>query len=200
MKEVFARSCIMVLLLLVYLKAISVETFLFCLVVVYMLRTLLIKLYAYYLKKPKLSFKFPENIRKVISYSALIILGGSAAVILLEVDKVMINQYIEIKNVAYYSVAIFIATVIAVPSRAMHQITYPLTGEIMNRSASNELKLLYKRSSLTLVIAAGLIYLLIILNLNDLYILLQFEKNGVLGFYGSGFNWSSESIRCAFRK
>ncbi len=169
MKEVFVRLCVSILLILVYFKIISVETFLKALVVVYILRTLIMKVYAYYLRKPKLNFNFPANTKLILSYSSLIILGASAAAILLEVDKVMINQYIKIENVAYYSVAIFIATVIAVPSRAMHQIAYPLTGEIMNRKDTIALKQLYQRSSLTLFIVAGLIYLLIILNLNDLY-------------------------------
>jgi len=180
MKEVFIRVCIMVLLFLVYFNTISVETFLKALVVVYMVRTILMKLYAHYLRKTKINFNFPNNTKQIISYSTLIILGGSAAVILLEVDKVMINQYIKIENVAYYSVAIFIATVIAVPSRAMHQITYPLTGELMNRKNIKELKVLYQKSSLTLFMIAGPIYLLIILNLNDLYDLLPED-------YSNGF-------------
>jgi O-antigen/teichoic acid export membrane protein len=99
-------------------------------------------------------------------------LGGSAATILLEIDKVMINQFIEIENVAYYSVAGFIAMVIVVPSRSMHQITYPLTAEILNSNDSLALKTLYQKSSLTLFIISGLLFLLIMLNLNDLYDLL----------------------------
>ena len=75
----------------------------------------------------------------------------------------MINHYIKIENVAYYSVAIFIATVISVPSRSMHQITYPLTAEILNKNDKQELKSLYQRSALTLFIVSGLIYILIIL-------------------------------------
>ena len=55
-----------------------------------------------------------------------IILSGSVANMLLDIDKTMINQYIKIENIAYYSVAVFMAIVISVPSRAMHQITYCL--------------------------------------------------------------------------
>ena len=100
-----------------------------------------------------------------MNYSTLIILGGSVAVLLLEIDRFMINQYIAIENVAYYSVSIFIATVIAVPSRAMHQITYPMTAELMNVNAMGDLKQLYQKSSLTLFIISGLVFLLVVLNL-----------------------------------
>tara|TARA_R110002050_G_scaffold16019_2_gene49026 strand:+ start:126449 stop:127912 length:1464 start_codon:yes stop_codon:yes gene_type:complete len=180
MKEVFVRIGITLLLIFVYFNWITVDTFLIWLVVLYMLRMVVMKIYAYRLRMPVITFEFPKNSKVILQYSALIILGGSAAVVLLEVDKVMINQFIKIENVAYYSVAIFIATVIAVPSRAMHQIAYPLTAEILNNKDTVGLKNLYQRSSLTLFIVSGLIYVLIIVNLKDLYLLLPKE-------YGNGF-------------
>ncbi|MEG3658806.1 polysaccharide biosynthesis C-terminal domain-containing protein [Arenibacter palladensis] len=178
MKEVFSRLVITFLLLLVYWDLISVLTFLNAMVGMYILRTLIMQAYALKSLRLKLDFSFPGNTREIINYSTLIILGGSAAIVLLEVDKVMINQFIEIKNVAYYSVAGYIATVIAVPSRSMHNITYPLTAEILHKKDVKALKTLYQKSSLTLFIVSGLIFILIILNLNDLYNLLPESYRG----------------------
>ena len=84
----------------------------------------------------------------------------------------MLNNYLQLENVAYYAVAGFIASTIAVPSRAMHQITYPMTAEYLNHKDKIGLKSLYQKSSLTLFIISGLLFLLIILNLEDLYQLL----------------------------
>ena len=178
MKEVFVRVGVSLLLILLYMEFISVAFFLKALVGLYLLRTLLMKLYAYSLRRPKLQFNWPKNTNSIINYSILIILGGSTAVILLEIDRFMINQFIAIQNVAYYTVDIFIATVIAVPARAMHQITYPMTAEILNRKDIAELKILYQKSSLTLFIVSGLIFILILLNLNDLYSMLPMAYRG----------------------
>ncbi|MBT8185241.1 MAG: oligosaccharide flippase family protein [Eudoraea sp.] len=172
MKEVFVRLGVTVLLFMLYFDFISVATFLKALVALYLLRTLIILLYAFYLKMPELQITFPENSSSILNYSGLIILGGSTAVVLLEIDRFMINQFIRIENVAYYSVAIFIAAVIAVPSRSMHQITYPMTAELLNSGDQSGLKKLYRKTSLTLFIVAGIIFLGIALNLNDLYTLL----------------------------
>ncbi len=169
MKEVFSRVVVTLLLLLVYAEVISVMAFLNALVLQYLLRTLIMMVYAFKLQQLKLNFKLPTNTKAMVSYSALIILGGSAAIVLLEVDKVMINQFIEIENVAYYSVAGFIAVTIAVPARSMHNITYPLTAEMLHKKDMTGLKRLYQKSSLTLFIVSGLLFLLIILNLHDLY-------------------------------
>lgn len=178
MKEVFNRVGVMLLLFLVHFDIISVDLFLKALVTLYLLRTIIMKLYAYRLKMPRISFAFPANTRVILYYSALIILGGSAAVIILEIDKVMLNQYIEIENVAYYGVAIYIATTIIVPSRAMHQITYPMTAELLNNRDKKGLDSLYKKSSLTLFIASGILFVLIITNLNDLFLMLPEEYRG----------------------
>lgn len=172
MKEVFVRGGQTILLVMVYLKIIDVDTFLLSMVLLYVFRTVLMGWYAFAIMPLKWSFKFPQNTPTIISYSSIIILGGSAAVVILEIDRVMINQYIQIENVAYYSVAIYIAMVIAVPSRAMHQIAYPLTAEIMNRGDNPQLKSLYQKTSLTLFVVSGLIFTLILLNIEDLYAML----------------------------
>ncbi|SHJ67889.1 lipopolysaccharide biosynthesis protein [Pseudozobellia thermophila] len=180
MKEVFSRVMVSTMLFLLYFDIITVESYIHIMVGVYLLRTLVMKIYAYRLRPPKLEFQFPDNTRNILVYSTLIILGGSIAVVLLEVDKVMINQFIELENVAYYSVAGFIAMVIAVPSRSMHQITYPMTAELLNRKDKQALKRLYQKSSLTLFLISGLLFLLIFLNLNDMYAMMPEA-------YGNGY-------------
>src|SRR5690606_35065959 len=172
MKEVFARIGVSVLLVLFYFDVISLDFFFKSLVALYLLRTFIIKIYAFTLRRPKPYFDFPINTKEIQSYSFLIILGGSAALILLEIDKVMLNQFISIENIAYYGVAVYIATVIIVPSRAMHQITYPLTAQLLNSGDHEGLEKLYQKTSLTLFIASGILFVLIVLNLNDLYQLL----------------------------
>ncbi|WP_222984062.1 lipopolysaccharide biosynthesis protein [Flagellimonas meishanensis] len=178
MKEVFGRIGVTVLLIILYFEIISLDSFFILLVGLYVLRTLIIKIYAYSIHWPRFSIAFPSNTKDILWYSLLLILGGSAALILLEIDKVMLNQFVKIENVAYYGVAVYIATVIIVPSRAMHQITYPLTAELLNSGGKDGLDSLYKKTSLTLFIASGLVFLLIILNLEELYLLLPASYRG----------------------
>lgn len=180
MKEVFCRIAQSILLILLWFKLIDIVTFLNGLVACYLIRTIIMKLYAYRLRMPKMIFQFPNNWVSILKYSGLIILGGSTAIILMEVDKVMLNNFLEIENVAYYAVAGFIASTIAVPSRAMHQITYPLTATYLNNNDKPALKKLYQKSSLTLFIVSGILFLLILLNLSELYELLP--KNYAGGF------------------
>ena len=178
--EVLHRVGITILLFCLYFEAIDIETFIYAVVGVYIMRTLAMMVYAFYIWRPIFRFgKFP-NMVAVFKYSALIILAGSVANIILEVDKFMIGQYIEIEKVAYYGVAIYIATVISVPARSMHQITSPITAKFLNDKNREGLEDLYKKSSLNLFIISGFIFLLIILNINQLYEIIPIEYAGGL--------------------
>lgn len=100
-------------------------------------------------------------------------MAGSAGTILLEIDKFMIPQMRQIAEVAYYSVGIYIATVVALPSRAMQQITTPITAKELNNNNLSEVEKLYKSSSINLLVMGGLLFLLINLNLADLYLIIN---------------------------
>lgn len=175
MKEVFHRAAVMLLLFALYLEWLTIEQFIYAVVGVYVLRMFIMKLYAYYIRRPILRFNTIPKLKEVLKYSALIIIAGSVGGIILEIDKFMIGEMLTINNVAYYGVAIYIASVIGVPSRSMHQITNPITAKFLNDNNIDELEELYKKSSLNLFIVSGFIFLLIVLNINQLYALIKPE-------------------------
>ena len=175
MREVFHRLCVSLLLVGVFLELITVEGFIYATGGVFVLRALLMMLYAFGLYFPKLNFSLPANKISILKYSALILIAGSVAVILLDLDKVMIEHYLPIENVAIYGIAIYIASVIGVPSKAMHQITYPLTAILLNKRDREGLKDLYKKSSINLLVISGFIFLLIVTNVRQVYELIPEE-------------------------
>ncbi|MBT8244784.1 MAG: oligosaccharide flippase family protein [Winogradskyella sp.] len=180
MREIFHRICIMVLLGCVYMDWIDVKLFINGVVGVYVVRMLIMKFYAYTLRFPVIKFNKIYNISSILKYSFLIIIAGSIAMVILDLDKFMIGQYLEIENVAYYSVAIFIATVISGPQRSMHQIMMPLCAQFLNSGDDKELKSLYQKSSLNLLVISGLIFLLVVININMLYQILPDKFTGGL--------------------
>ena len=169
-KEVFGRLCVSFLLFAVYLKLLNAEEFIYAVVFVYFLRMVIMKIYAFHLYFPKIQWiGFPRNIKEILSFSMYIILAGSAGTILLEIDKFMIPQMKQIAEVAYYSVGVYIASVIGIPSRAMQQIINPITAKALNSNNLEEVDDLYRKSSLNLLIVGGLLFLLINVNITELY-------------------------------
>ncbi len=180
MKEVFHRLCTTILLFALYFEFINVEELIYGIVGIYFLRMLIMAIYAFSLKQPVIKFKKFKSLIKVLKYTSLIIVAGSVANLILEIDKFMLGYYVDIEKVAYYGVAIYIASVIGVPLRSLHQIISPVTAKLLNENNKVELKSLYQKSSLNLFIISGFIFLLIILNINELYLLIPEKFSGGL--------------------
>ncbi|MGC1204014.1 MAG: oligosaccharide flippase family protein [Flavobacteriaceae bacterium] len=182
MKEVFHRVGAMLILFLLHFKVIDLEQFMWALVIIYVLRVLIMMVYAFSIKLPIITFKKVNNLKSILKYSFLIIVAGSIATVLLDVDKVMLGKYLpNLRHIAYYNVAVYIAIVIAVPQRSMHQILLPLSAKYLNDKDFESLSDLYKRSSLNLFIVSGFIFLLIVLNINQLYFFIPVEYS--VGLY-----------------
>ena len=176
--EVVVRVTVMMLLFAVYFGWISKTNFVYAVAVAYLFQLVAMKIYAFYVKMPVFRFVLPHNVKSIFGYSAFIILSGSVAVMLLDFDKVMIPAYRNISDNALYSVAIFIATVIAVPSRAMTQIIYPITARLMADNKHDELDDLYKKSAINLQVIGGLVMLYIFLNIKEMYLLIPKDYSG----------------------
>jgi len=172
-KEIFARVCTSLLLITVSFEWINSSQFVLALVIVYGLRALIMMIYAFSLYMPRFIFRLPKNIGALLNYSFYIILAGSASTILLEIDKFMIPQIELIQEVAYYAVGVYIASVTAIPARAMNQIISPITAKSLNENKLEEVGVLYKKSSITLTVVGGLLFLLININVKDLYLLID---------------------------
>ncbi len=169
-KEVFARLCVSFLLIGVYFDLLNENEFILAVLIVYYLRVVIMKIYAFKLYSPKFrGIKLPKNIKEILSFSMYIIMAGSAGTILLEIDKFMIPQMKQLAEVAYYSVGVYIASVIGIPSRAMQQIINPITAKELNANNMVEVDNLYRKSSLNLLIVGGLLFLLINVNITELY-------------------------------
>nr|WP_315196653.1 polysaccharide biosynthesis C-terminal domain-containing protein [uncultured Flavobacterium sp.] len=177
-KEVGLRLLSLVGLIAVYYKWISVIGFVYFMAGTYFFAFLVTMMYAFYVKKPHFQLSIPINTKEILEYTFYIILSGSVANLLLDGDKIMLNQYKIIENIAYYSVATYIALVISVPSRAMHQIVYPITAKLMNENKHDELNVLYKKTSVNLQLVGGFVMLCIFVNINQLYEMVPKDYKG----------------------
>lgn len=169
LKEVFVRLGVTALLVMVYLGKLDDRGFLTAMLWLYALRSVLMWAGALRLRKLSLSFRVPENYREIMLYGLLMLLGSSASIVILEIDKVMLNSFRLIEEVAFYGVAVYISTVVAMPYRAMYHISAPLSASQINLKQFDALKLLYQSSSLSLYTISGGIFFLIMGNLVDLY-------------------------------
>lgn len=169
LKEFWNRAVVMIFLFAVYFNWITKPEFIYFLTGSYVLRTIIMMVYAFYLYTPKFQLKLPDNFSEVIRYSLYIILAASSGAIILDIDKVMIPDKEAFQVAAYYSVAVFIGSFIEAPSRAMRQILQPITSKTLNDNDEVEVGILYKKSSINLLLIGGIFFLLINCNVKELF-------------------------------
>ena len=185
LKEFYNRFLIFISLLLFAFGKIDKEAFLQFLIIGYYLRLLLMILYSFWIYIPKNPIGIPAQWKAILKYSATIFLSGAAASFILDIDKSMLSNVLTLDNVAFYSVAIFIATVIEAPGRGMFQIVTPLVSEAINNQDKNRLESLLKKSASNLLIISGFIAVVINVNLTDIYALVN-QPEYAIAFWAVG--------------
>ena len=169
LKEIFHRVCISALLIAVYYGLVSSAQFIFSLASIYLLRTIFMLIVAFNIKKPIFNLGSLPNLNSILTYSFLILIAATVSVFLLDLDKIMIEDFMPISNVAIYSICIYMASVIEVPTRAILQITNPLTAQLLAKNDIKALSNLNKKTSLTTVIVTVLIGALVICNVHSMF-------------------------------
>ena len=173
LKELYPRLLIALLLISYSIGLLNFESFILYLIYGYYLRLLIVIIYSFYIIKPKLNLNFKKDFYEIFKYCLLIFLSGAASSIILDIDKSMLSSILTVENVAYYSVAVFIAAVIEIPGRAMFQILSPVVANAINKNQKKKLEDLLKKSSTNLMLVASLFFLLINLNIDDFYEMLN---------------------------
>lgn len=173
LKEIFPRAVVFLLLIGFSFGLFSKTNFIYLLTAGYFVRVFLMMCYAFYLRKPVLRWEVPSNLGEILKYTMYVILAGSAGTILLDIDKFMLPQHEAIAITAYYSVAIYIGSVVEMPGRAMSQIVNPITALAVNENDWGKISKLYKQTSINLMLVAGLIFILINVNIRQLYVFME---------------------------
>jgi O-antigen/teichoic acid export membrane protein len=178
LKEVSIRVMVSILLCLIYFEIISPLEFIQLLTASYVLRSILMMFLAIYNSGFKLGFSSKLPIKQILIYSSFVISTASVSLMVLEIDKLMLSQYIDLSNVAYYAVGGFIGIVVSVPGRSLVQILEPLVSKALNENDIIQVGQLFKKSSINLTVISGFVFLMIVVNIKFLYTFLPEKFSG----------------------
>ena len=183
LKNVVLRSFWLVMVFLYFKKVIRFETFIFWYVNAYGLMLIALIIYAAALKELKIAFRLnifkKENIKTMSEFGLFVILGGSTAYLASYIDILMVGGMIDLKNVAFYSVAFYLGTVILLPFNGTSNILIPIISEGFAQKNLKKVKDVYQQSSINLSLVSMLIFLGIWLNADNIFRILPPE-------YGNG--------------
>jgi O-antigen/teichoic acid export membrane protein len=172
LKDVLFRLLITIGIFLYFFKLISFEFFVFYFVLSNTLIAFILILQFIISRKFKFNFDFAQikflKIREILKYGMFTLLAGSSYFFAQNIDKIMLGSLVGLEIVGIYSVFMYIATVIIFPARSLYRITVPIVANCWAENDTEQIKMIYKRSSLILMILGGIIYIGIIVNMDNI--------------------------------
>ncbi|MBL7965021.1 MAG: polysaccharide biosynthesis C-terminal domain-containing protein [Flavobacteriales bacterium] len=118
--------------------------------------------------------------RSMVAYGGFTLSASLAGIVLGNMDQLMIGALLGdgLKYVAHYAVAFYFGSVIAAPGRAIAQAALPHVADAWKRRDDNALRSMYLRSANMQTFISGTLFVLLLGNVDDLFLLLPAEYAG----------------------
>ncbi len=179
LKEIVVRVANLGIIVLLYLGLINFNTFIYLYVAILGLPPLFI-MFLWFLRreltfKPDWRIMTPEFRREVLIVSLYGIIAGISSIVLVNIDKYMINEYLGLSAAGIYSIAFYFGTMIQIPNRALSKISSTYLAEYWKKEDRASILSFYKSSSLNQYMLGGWIFLGIIGNLDNIFTILPPE-------------------------
>jgi O-antigen/teichoic acid export membrane protein len=104
-----------------------------------------------------------------LNYSLITLLGTAGALLIMKIDSLMVSSMIGLDANAVYIIGFSIAVVIEMPRRAISQVIMPVISERFAANQLLEIHQLYKKVAVNQLLICLLVFLLIWVNIDNLY-------------------------------
>ena len=141
-------------------------------IIIYGLGLITIILYAYKKDSFKLFMSFNKikfKIKEIFNYSAYSFIGLSSNIIVLNIDVLMVTSLLGLSETGIYTTAFYIGMIIEIPRRAISQISIPYISENIKEQNFKKIEKNYKDISIHQMIIGVLFYIILILNIDNIF-------------------------------
>ncbi|MGQ7867866.1 lipopolysaccharide biosynthesis protein [Sunxiuqinia sp. sy24] len=131
--------------------------------------------------------KLKKEIRSVAVYSILASLGS---IFVFNIDKIAVNQLLDLSNTGVYTIAFYFGTLVVIPSRPLLKISGTLIADAWKRNDLNQIKDIYYKSCINQFIIGGFLFLGIWANIDNILAILgedYLQSKWVIFFIGLGY-------------
>jgi O-antigen/teichoic acid export membrane protein len=107
-----------------------------------------------------------------VKFCLIIFLSGIGASFLALADQQLISKYLGLGANGIYTTAIFMVTVIELPKRFVGEISAPLIAKAFAAGEFDNINEHYKKASINLFLTGGILLLLLVINLDNIYMIM----------------------------
>ncbi len=187
LRETAFRAIVTILMVLYIFKIITFDNFIKTFAFIYMLLAAVLALFLYKLKKLHFTFtistvtksKF-KDIFKLVAF----IYGGVIVYNLTQnIGGIIIASNQGLAYTGIFTLSSYIASIISVPQRSIISIASPYLAHAWKNGNLEEIYKIYSRSSINLLIISLFLFFNIWLNINDAYVVFNFDPSFESGKY-----------------
>lgn len=172
-RDVLLRILVAALVLGYFFSVYSFHQLMWGLGLIYLLALIAIVAYMLRSKIFKLTLDWrnlDKNFQKeFITYSFITLLGTAGALLIMKIDSLMVSSMIGLDANAIYTIGFSIAVVIEMPRRAISQVIMPVISEKFAANLLDDIHRIYKKVAVNQLLICLLIFLLIWINIDNLY-------------------------------
>jgi O-antigen/teichoic acid export membrane protein len=107
--------------------------------------------------------------KDIFRYSMFLIAGALGGSILGKLDLFMVSSHLGLESAGIFTIAFYMASVIEIPSRSITAIASPLAADALKRGDFMAAKTLYRKVALNQLLAGGCVFLLIWINIDNVF-------------------------------
>jgi O-antigen/teichoic acid export membrane protein len=119
--------------------------------------------------KPDFRFLNKPLLREMAVFGAFILLGGAGSLIITKIDTLMLGSMAGTREVAIYTIAFFIGTIIEIPRRAIAQISTPVISQAWAQHNIEKIEEIYHKSAINQLIIGSFFLLGIWCNVDAIF-------------------------------
>ena len=180
LSEVIVRLLSISLFTLYFIKQIDLDAFVLLFTAIYGLQLIVLLVYIFIIDTPSLkvdqAFLMEQKPIQMLKYGLLLSFAAISSLGLKYLDVVMLGKYVPLSMVGIYAICAFIPAVIEAPLGALEKIGLAKISEAWSKNNLSEIKEIYFKSSKYLFLAGGLLFLVINLNLDSLFLMIPKEE------------------------
>jgi len=124
-----------------------------------------------------------KDFKRFNSFSGYVILLAVSGVLIQRIDQLMVASYLGSQAAGVFSTAMYFATLIEIPKRSLMGIMQPVLVDAFKKEDMHKVSELYQKSSLNLMLLGGTLFVLIWINVNEIFELIPRQKEFVSGIF-----------------
>ncbi len=128
--------------------------------------------------------------KEMIDVALFSILGGLGSMLVFNIDKIVINQMLDLSKTGVYTIAFYFGTLVVIPSRPLLKISGTLIADAWAKNDLDKIRDIYYKSCINQFIIGGFLFLGIWANIDNILTILgpdYLQSKWVIFFIGLGY-------------